>query len=113
MGEESPQRDTAKRRDSDAESPGAGTSAFMVLTLHLFTFLCCANWIFGPLGIVFAARSAMNRERGRYYQAETLARYSWYCLGAGLVMLVVMLILVAVLAALGLPFAERFTNTPY
>jgi putative copper export protein len=84
----------------------------MVLVLHLFTFLCCANWIFGPLGVVFAARSAINRDRGRAEQAEVLARYSWYCLGAGLVMLVVMVVLVLALALMGLPLAERLV-VPY
>jgi hypothetical protein len=62
----------------------------MALILHALTFLCCANWLFGVIGIVFAVRAAHQRDRGRYVQAETLTRYSWYCLGAAAVMFAVM-----------------------
>jgi putative copper export protein len=65
----------------------------MALILHAITFLCCANWLFGVAGIVFAVRAGHARDRGRPEQAETLTRYSWYCLGAAGVMVFVMLIL--------------------
>lgn len=95
-------------------SPQGGSSAFMVLVLHLFTLLCCANWIFGPVGVVLAVRGAMARDRGRYVQADNLVWYSWLALGAGLVMLVVMAILTVTLIALGLPFLEEQANlVPY
>ncbi len=69
----------------------------MALILHALTFVCCANWLFGIAGIVFAVRAAHARDRGRPDQAETLTRYSWYCLGAAGVMLFVMLVLTFVL----------------
>jgi len=69
----------------------------MALILHAITFVCCANWLFGVAGIVFAVRAAHARDRGRPDQAETLTRYSWYCLGAGGVMLFVMLVLTFVM----------------
>lgn len=97
-----PSRSDPPERRGDAANAG-GTTSFMVLILHLLTFVCCANWIFGPLGIVFAVRSAMNREQGRLERAELLARYSWYCLGAGLVMLVVMLVLFGAIVFFGFP----------
>lgn len=110
MPVESARSDPPERRGGAPN--GEGTSSFMVLILHLLTFVCCANWIFGPLGIVFAVRSAMNREQGRLARAELLARYSWYCLGAGLVMLVVMVVLVGALAYFGLPIIGQ-SVVPY
>ena len=65
----------------------------MALVLHALTFLCCFNWIFGVVGIVFAVRAGHKRDQGRYVEAETLIRYSWYSLGAAAVMFFVMLVL--------------------
>lgn len=98
----------------EATTPPGGSSAFMVLVLHLFTLLCCANWIFGPVGVVLAVRGAMARDRGRYVQADNLVWYSWLALGAGLVMLVVMVVLTVTLLALGVPFLEEQADiVPY
>lgn len=77
--------------------PGGASSSTMALILHALTFVCCANWLFGVAGIVFAVRAAHARDRGRTVQAETLTRYSWYCLGAAGVMLFVMLVLTVVM----------------
>ncbi|MFC4562788.1 hypothetical protein ACFO4E_13055 [Nocardiopsis mangrovi] len=71
-------------------SNGGASSSTMALILHALTFLCCANWLFGVIGIVFAVRAAHKRDRGRYEEAEVLTRYSWYALGAAAVMFVVM-----------------------
>ncbi|GAA3977955.1 hypothetical protein FOF52_18720 [Thermobifida alba] len=96
-------RRVARERDGDRSESEAGprpsgsSSSTMALMLHALTFLCCANWLFGVLGIVFAVRAAHKRDQGLYTQAETLTRYSWYCLGAGAVMLLVMLISFGVL----------------
>lgn len=76
---------------------GGSSSSTMALVLHALTFLCCANWLFGIAGIVFAVRAAHARDRGRPDQAETLTRYSWYCLGAAGVMVFVMLVLTFVM----------------
>ncbi|MBB6173795.1 hypothetical protein HNR23_003855 [Nocardiopsis mwathae] len=87
---------SAVRDDGRAHRPTAGggaSSSTMALILHAMTFLCCANWIFGVIGIVFAVRAAHKRDQGRYLEAETLTRYSWYCLGAAAVMFTVMLVL--------------------
>ncbi|MFC6432079.1 hypothetical protein ACFQBR_26075 [Nocardiopsis tropica] len=89
-------------RDDDREGsrtplPGGANSSTMALILHALTFLCCANWLFGVAGIVFAVRAAHARDRGRPVQAETLTRYSWYCLGAAGVMFFVMLVLTFVM----------------
>ncbi|WP_304452053.1 hypothetical protein [Nocardiopsis sp. YSL2] len=84
-------------RDGPAAVTGGGaSSSTMALILHALTFLCCANWLFGIAGIVFAVRAAHARDRGRADQAETLTRYSWYCLGAAGVMFFVMLVLTLV-----------------
>ena len=81
-------------RDEPAAVTGGGSnSSTMALILHALTFLCCANWLFGIAGIVFAVRAAHARDRGRPDQAEVLTRYSWYCLGAAGVMFFVMLVL--------------------
>lgn len=94
------ERDTSREDDRDearSERPGPVTgganSSTMALILHAVTFLCCANWLFGVAGIVFAVRAGHARDRGRPEQAETLTRYSWYCLGAAGVMVFVMVIL--------------------
>ncbi|KUP98276.1 hypothetical protein [Thermobifida cellulosilytica] len=93
----------ARERDEDRSDhapgphPTGSSSSTMALILHALTFLCCANWLFGVLGIVFAVRAAHKRDQGLYTQAETLTRYSWYCLGAGAVMLLVMLVSFGVL----------------
>lgn len=95
------ERDPSRETDHDdargersAPGPGGGAnSSTMALILHAITFLCCANWLFGVAGIVFAVRAGHARDRGRPDQAETLTRYSWYCLGAAGVMVFVMLIL--------------------
>ncbi len=93
----------ARERDEDRSDhapgphPTGSSSSTMALILHTLTFLCCANWLFGVLGIVFAVRAAHKRDQGLYTQAETLTRYSWYCLGAGAVMLLVMLVSFGVL----------------
>ncbi|MUL44034.1 hypothetical protein FZ103_23190 [Streptomonospora sp. PA3] len=76
-----------------AGPPAGASSPTMALILHALTFLCCFNWIFGVLGIVFAVRAGHKRDQGRYVEAETLTRYSWYCLGAAAVMVAVMLVL--------------------
>ncbi|GAA3727773.1 putative membrane protein [Spinactinospora alkalitolerans] len=89
--------DRRDERGAERErAPGGSSSSTMVLILHALTFLCCANWIFGVVGIVFAVRAAHKRDRGLYAQAETLTRYSWYCLGAAAVMFVVMFVLFGV-----------------
>ena len=96
-------RRTAGTQDGDraegdaAFRPSGASSSTMALILHALTFLCCGNWLFGILGIVFAVRAAHKRDHGLYTQAEPLTRYSWYCLGAGAVMLLVMLISFGVL----------------
>ncbi|QUX29804.1 hypothetical protein KGD83_04320 [Nocardiopsis akebiae] len=90
-------------RDDERDGPDArraaigASSSTMALILHALTFLCCMNWLFGIAGIVFAVRAAHARDRGRAVQAETLTRYSWYCLGAAGVMLFVMLVLTLVM----------------
>ncbi|PDP85491.1 hypothetical protein CQJ94_22225 [Glycomyces fuscus] len=80
-----------------ARAAGGASSSTMALILHALTFVCCMNWLFGIAGIVFAVRAAHARDRGRAVQAETLTRYSWYCLGAAGVMLFVMLVLTFVM----------------
>ncbi|MFC7326459.1 hypothetical protein [Marinactinospora rubrisoli] len=85
------------REDGAASGSGGASSSTMALILHALTFLCCGNWLFGVLGITFAIRAAHRRDRGQYAQAETLTRYSWYCLGAAGVMFAVMAILFGVL----------------
>ncbi|WP_028650026.1 hypothetical protein [Nocardiopsis sp. CNT312] len=80
-------------RGEAGPASGGANSSTMALILHALTFLCCANWLFGVAGIVFAVRAAHARDRGRPVQAETLTRYSWYCLGAAGVMFFVMLVL--------------------
>ncbi|ASU82249.1 hypothetical protein CDO52_05125 [Nocardiopsis gilva YIM 90087] len=80
-------------RDHAAGAPTGSSSSTMALILHAMTFLCCANWIFGVIGIVFAVRAAHKRDQGRFLEAETLTRYSWYSLGAAAVMFVVMFVL--------------------
>ncbi|MDT0304186.1 CD225/dispanin family protein [Streptomonospora wellingtoniae] len=89
------ERDRRERneRDESAAGPAAGSGPTMALILHALTFLCCFNWIFGVIGIVFAVRAGHKRDQGRYVEAETLTRYSWYCLGAAAVMFAVMLVL--------------------
>jgi hypothetical protein len=87
-----------ERDGPDARRAAIGaSSSTMALILHALTFVCCMNWLFGVAGIVFAVRAAHARDRGRAVQAETLTRYSWYCLGAAGVMLFVMLVLTLVM----------------
>ncbi|GAB3206929.1 hypothetical protein ACQEU5_10630 [Marinactinospora thermotolerans] len=87
-------RDPDGVREVSSDRPAGGSSSStMALVLHALTFLCCANWLFGVIGIVFAVRAAHKRDRGLHEEAETLTRYSWYCLGAGAVMLLVTVIL--------------------
>ncbi|WP_017572449.1 CD225/dispanin family protein [Nocardiopsis halotolerans] len=81
----------------EGQASGGANSSTMALILHALTFVCCMNWLFGIAGIVFAVRAAHARDRGRLVQAETLTRYSWYCLGAAGVMLFVMLVLTLVM----------------
>lgn len=99
-GGRAPEREPVREPERDQDRTGSGTpvagganSSTMALILHAMTFLCCANWLFGIAGIVFAIRAGHARDRGRPDQAETLTRYSWYCLGAAGVMLFVMLVL--------------------
>ncbi|GAB3439096.1 hypothetical protein GCM10027570_02950 [Streptomonospora sediminis] len=80
-------------RDEPAPPPSGASSPTMALILHALTCLFCFNWIFGIIGIVFAIRAGHKRDQGRYTEAETLTRYSWYSLGAAAVMLFVMLVL--------------------
>ncbi|MFI6575258.1 hypothetical protein ACIBFB_05610 [Nocardiopsis sp. NPDC050513] len=92
--------DDSRGEDRDDLRPvgtGGASSSSMALILHAITFVCCANWLFGVAGIVFAVRAAHARDRGRPEQAETLTRYSWYCLGAAGVMLFVMTVLTFVM----------------
>ncbi len=95
--------DRREDREDERDGPDArraaigASSSTMALILHALTFLCCMNWLFGIAGIVFAVRAAHARDRGRAVQAETLTRYSWYCLGAAGVMLFVMLVLTLVM----------------
>ncbi|RCV54874.1 CD225/dispanin family protein [Marinitenerispora sediminis] len=90
--------DPERGRDAGpARGSGGASSSTMALILHALTFLCCANWLFGVIGISFAVRAAHRRDRGDYEQAETFTRYSWYCLGAAGVMFAVMAILFGVL----------------
>lgn len=95
--------DRREDREDERDGPNArraaigASSSTMALILHALTFLCCMNWLFGIAGIVFAVRAAHARDRGRAVQAETLTRYSWYCLGAAGVMLFVMLVLTLVM----------------
>ncbi|WP_159943549.1 MULTISPECIES: hypothetical protein [unclassified Nocardiopsis] len=90
------ERDGRGAELGDRRVPGGSSSSTMALILHAVTFVCCANWLFGIAGIVFAVRAAHARDRGRPVQAETLTRYSWYCLGAAGVMLFVMAVLTLV-----------------
>ncbi|GLU47428.1 hypothetical protein [Nocardiopsis ansamitocini] len=83
-------REATTRGDQPQAGATGASSSTMALIVHALTFLCCANWLFGIVGIVFAVRAAHKRDRGLYTQAETLTRYSWYCLGAAAVMFVVM-----------------------
>ncbi|WP_017622735.1 CD225/dispanin family protein [Nocardiopsis chromatogenes] len=99
-GAASPRDERAPSAERTADSPadgapraGGGSSSTMALILHALTFLCCGNWIFGIVGIVFAVRAAHARDRGQAEQAEILTRYSWYCLGAAAVMFTVMAVL--------------------
>ncbi|MFW5416035.1 hypothetical protein J0910_05365 [Nocardiopsis sp. CNT-189] len=93
-GDEADHEDREARAERPAPAAGGGSSSStMALILHALTFLCCANWIFGVVGIVFAVRAGHKRDRGLYEEAETLARYSWYCLGAAAVMFFVMAVL--------------------
>ncbi|MFC7742908.1 hypothetical protein ACFQXA_21090 [Nocardiopsis composta] len=87
----------------------------MALILHALTFLCCANWIFGVLGIVFAVRAGHKRDRGLYEEAETLTRYSWYCLGAAAVMFFVMAVLTLWMLTQAGSWVQGFVpvNIPY
>lgn len=96
------QREEGRDRGSDHEPsggsgvPSAGggaSSATTALILHAITVLCCFNWLFGVAGIVFAVRAGHARDRSMPVKAETLTRYSWYCLGAAGVMVFVMLVL--------------------
>lgn len=83
-------REAGREQDrADGRASGSSSST-MALMLHALTFVCCGNWIFGVIGIVFAVRAAHKRDRGRYEEAEVLTRYSWYSLGAAAVMAVVM-----------------------
>ncbi|SIO85456.1 hypothetical protein [Nocardiopsis sp. JB363] len=94
------ERDEDRSASTTSSSPAAGggaNSSTMALILHLVTALCCANWIFGIAGITFAVRAAHARDRGRADQAEVLTRYSWYCLGAAVVMFFVMAVLTFVM----------------
>ncbi|NYI96770.1 hypothetical protein HNR12_003047 [Streptomonospora nanhaiensis] len=87
-------RDPDRAADRAEPAPAAGASSpTMALILHALTFLCCANWIFGVIGIVFAVRAGHKRDQGRYAEAETLTRYSWYALGAAAVMFTVMVVM--------------------
>ncbi|MEU1897010.1 hypothetical protein ABZ512_01445 [Nocardiopsis dassonvillei] len=96
-------REAGNDREDERDGPDArraaigASSSTMALILHALTFVCCMNWLFGVAGIVFAVRAAHARDRGRAVQAETLTRYSWYCLGAAGVMLFVMLVLTLVM----------------
>ncbi len=74
-------------------SGGGASSATTAMILHTITILCCFNWLFGVPGIVFAVRAGHARDRGMPVKAETLTRYSWYCLGAAGVMVFVMMVL--------------------
>lgn len=85
------------REDRTVHGGGGSSSSTMAMLLNAMTMLCCANVIFGIPGIVFAVRAAHKRDRGRHLEAETLTRYSWYCLGAGAVFFVTTLILFGVL----------------
>ncbi|WP_435112792.1 hypothetical protein [Nocardiopsis synnemataformans] len=102
-GERGAGSDRRDDREDERDGPDARQSAIgassstMALILHALTFVCCMNWLFGVAGIVFAVRAAHARDRGRAVQAETLTRYSWYCLGAAGVMLFVMLVLTLVM----------------
>lgn len=108
-------RDSPDReREQDRErAPTGASSSTMALVLHGMTFLCCANWLFGVIGIVFAVRAAHNRDRGLYTKAETLTRYSWYCLGAAAVMFVVMAILTLWLLTQAGSMVQDFAPVPY
>src|SRR5690625_3509531 len=75
------ERGDYRRRDEDGERdergapappPASAGSPMMALVLHALTFLCCFNWIFGGVGIVFAVRAGHKRDQGRYVEAETL-----------------------------------------
>ncbi|TDQ55151.1 hypothetical protein [Actinorugispora endophytica] len=104
-------RDGDRRDDAEGEHrPTGASSSTMALILHALTFLCCANWLFGVIGIVFAIRAAHKRDRGLYTQAETLTRYSWYCLGAAAVMFTVMLISFGVILTQSGSWVEGFTS---
>ncbi|OLT29730.1 hypothetical protein BJF83_10105 [Nocardiopsis sp. CNR-923] len=99
-GREAARRPDDRDADRDDRRPagsGGASSSTMAMILHAITFVCCANWLFGVAGIVFAVRAAHARDRGRAEQAETLTRYSWYCLGAAGVMLFVMTVLTFVM----------------
>ncbi|MBB4934099.1 hypothetical protein F4561_004919 [Lipingzhangella halophila] len=108
------ERDGQDSRDRDRErGPTGASSSTMALVLHGMTFLCCANWLFGVIGIVFAVRAAHKRDRGLYAQAETLTRYSWYCLGAAAVMFVVMAILTLWLLTQAGSMVQDYAPVPY
>ncbi len=104
----------ARERNGNREgTPTGSSSSTMALALHGATFLCCANWLFGVVGMVFAVRAAHKRDRGLYTEAETLTRYSWYCLGAAAVMFVVMAILTLWLLTQAGSLVQDYAPVPY
>ncbi|MFC3998525.1 hypothetical protein ACFOVU_21550 [Nocardiopsis sediminis] len=94
-------------------SNGGASSSTMALILHALTFLCCANWLFGVIGMVFAVRAAHKRDRGRYEEAEVLTRYSWYALGAAAVMFMVMAVSFLVILTQAGSWVEGFAPINY
>lgn len=84
------------------------------MILHAITILCCFNWLFGVAGIVFAVRAGHARDRSMPVKAETLTRYSWYCLGAAGVMVFVMFVLTFVVFTQAGSWLQEITGlVPY
>ncbi|WP_046469905.1 hypothetical protein [Allosalinactinospora lopnorensis] len=107
------QREREGRAQGGERVPSGASSSTMALILHALTFLCCANWLFGVIGAVFAVRAAHKRDRGLYTEAETLTRYSWYCLGTAAVMFVVMFVLSLWLLTQAGSLVEDMAPVPY
>uniref|UniRef100_UPI00373AE7FB hypothetical protein n=1 Tax=Nocardiopsis kunsanensis TaxID=141693 RepID=UPI00373AE7FB len=112
-------RDRGDDQDSSSGSGvpmagGGASSATTAMILHAITVLCCFNWLFGVAGIVFAVRAGHARDRGMPVKAETLTRYSWYCLGAAGVMIFVMLVLTFVVFTQAGSWLQEITGlVPY
>lgn len=118
-----PERETERQQEQDRDpsggsgvplAGGGASSATTAMILHAITVLCCFNWLFGVAGIVFAVRAGHARDRNMPVKAETLTRYSWYCLGAAGVMVFVMFVLTFVVFTQAGSWLQEITGlVPY